>query len=215
MKDMAEAAAKGKGILYILTNPVMPGLVKIGFTTETIEKRIRDLSRPSGIPVRFDCYFAAEVSSEQEKELRLHELFKPDRVNLKREFFRVDPERVVLAIKMGHFKEVTPRKSVVNPVEEKAFEKAEKVVETRLAKFTFDSVGIPVGALLRFTRDQSDTATVVPGNKVKYGEDVVNISDAAKSALKKIGKDWKRVRGPMYWLYNGKTLHELHEKISG
>jgi hypothetical protein len=101
MKDMAEAAAKGKGILYILTNPVMPGLVKIGFTTETIEKRIRDLSRPSGIPVRFDCYFAAEVSSEQEKELRLHELFKPDRVNLKREFFRVDPERVVLAIKMG------------------------------------------------------------------------------------------------------------------
>lgn len=72
-----------------------------------------------------------------------------------------------------------------------------------------------VGALLRFTRDLSDTATVVPGNKVKYGEDVVNISDAAKSALKKIGKDWKRVRGPMYWLYNGKTLHELHEKISG
>jgi hypothetical protein len=204
------------GILYVLINPAMRGIVKIGFTRGSLATRLRVLSSATGVPVRFKCYFAAEVPSLQKKEKILHELFDKYRVNPRREFFRVDPERVVLAIRMGDdYREVTPGKPVVNPDEEKAFEKAEKLVDKRLAKFTFDSVGIPVGALLRFTRDQSDTATVVPGNKVKYGEDVVNISDAAKSALKKIGKDWKRVRGPMYWLYNGKTLHELHEIISG
>lgn len=203
-----------RGTLYVLTNPAMRGIVKIGFTTGSIDVRMRNLSSPPGVPVRFKCYFAAEVPSIQEKEKILHKLFDKYRVNPRREFFRVDPERVVLAIRMGDYKEVTPGKPVVNSDEEKAFEKAEKLVAKRLAKFTFDSVGIPVGALLKFTRDQFDTATVEPDNKVKYDGKVVSVSEAAKQALKKAGKNYTNAQGPLYWLYNGKTLHELHEKIS-
>jgi len=48
--------------IYILTNEAMPGLVKIGFTTgENVESRIAPLSGATGIPLPFECYFAAEV----------------------------------------------------------------------------------------------------------------------------------------------------------
>ena len=41
------------GIVYLLTNPVMPGLVKIGMTTqEDIDKRMKELYT-TGVPVPF------------------------------------------------------------------------------------------------------------------------------------------------------------------
>jgi hypothetical protein len=189
----------------------MPGLVKIGCTTQNVEERIRALSCETGVPVRFECYFAAEVPSMKEKEHRLHALFLEHRVNPNREFFRIDPERAVLAIKMGPYSEMTPGKPVVNPEEEKAFEKAENVESERLARFTFDSVHIPVGATLEFTRKESITASVEPNNKVKYGGQVLSIAGAAKLALKEVGKDWPTVQGSLYWMYNGKTLSEIRE----
>jgi len=47
-------------IIYILTNPAIPDLIKIGKTTNLVE-RINSLSRHSGVPVPFECYFACEV----------------------------------------------------------------------------------------------------------------------------------------------------------
>lgn len=47
-------------IIYVLTNEAMPGLVKIGFT-ESLEDRIKYLSAHSGVPLPFECYYAAEV----------------------------------------------------------------------------------------------------------------------------------------------------------
>ena len=49
------------GIVYLLTNPVMPGLVKIGMTAQKdIEKRMRELYT-TGVPVPFECQFACKV----------------------------------------------------------------------------------------------------------------------------------------------------------
>ena len=49
------------GIVYLLTNPVMPGLVKIGMTTqEDIDKRMKELYT-TGVPVPFECKFACKV----------------------------------------------------------------------------------------------------------------------------------------------------------
>ena len=49
------------GIVYLLTNPVMPGLVKIGMTTrEDIDTRMRELYS-TGVPVPFECQFACRV----------------------------------------------------------------------------------------------------------------------------------------------------------
>src|SRR5205823_4297779 len=50
--------------------------------------------------------------------------FAESRINPKREFFRLDPEKVVLAISMGEFKEVTPGGAEVEPEEQQALEKS-------------------------------------------------------------------------------------------
>lgn len=207
--------ADDAGTLYVLTNPVMPGLVKIGFTKGSVKKRVEEISRPTGMPVAFECYFAAKVPSFVEKEGMLHKIFFKDRVNINREFFRVDPERVVLAIKMGPHEIVTPGKPTLDPQEQKALTKAKKHESNKQARFTFASVGIPVGSLLTFTRDPSIQATVEEGNEIQYEGQPRSITLAAKLALRKVGINWKSVRGPAFWLYNGKTLNEWREAAGG
>src|SRR5580698_4080263 len=118
------------GTLYVLTNPLMPGLVKIGCTAGAVEDRIKALSSGTGIPVAFQCHFAAQVENMTAKEKTLHQLFSEKRVNPNREFFQVPPEKVVLAIRMGSYTEVTPGKVDIPKEEEQALEKAEEA-ETR------------------------------------------------------------------------------------
>lgn len=43
------------GIVYLLTNPVMPGLVKIGMTLrDEIDARMKELYT-TGVPLPFEC----------------------------------------------------------------------------------------------------------------------------------------------------------------
>lgn len=59
-------------IVYLLTNEAMPGIVKIGMTTDSIESRIGQLNAHSGVPLPFECFFAAEVDSCSRVEKILH-----------------------------------------------------------------------------------------------------------------------------------------------
>ena len=78
-------------IVYILTNEAMPGIIKIGLTTDSVESRITQLSSHSGVPLPYECYFAAEVEDCVKLEKTLHQLFSEERLNPKREFFvRID-----------------------------------------------------------------------------------------------------------------------------
>jgi hypothetical protein len=43
------------GYVYVLVIDAMPGLLKVGFTTRTIEERLRELSAPTGVPGDFCC----------------------------------------------------------------------------------------------------------------------------------------------------------------
>lgn len=52
-----------KGLVYLLTNPAMPGIVKIGLTTRgDMGQRLQELFT-TGVPVPFDCVFACEVDN--------------------------------------------------------------------------------------------------------------------------------------------------------
>src|SRR5204863_9381589 len=95
-------------IIYVLTNEAMPGLVKIGFTEDSVVNRMRQLTAHAGVPLPFECYYAAEVDDTTRVERILHQLFSEARVNPKREFFRLDPQKVVMALNLGNLKEVTP-----------------------------------------------------------------------------------------------------------
>ena len=49
-----------EGSVYVLTNPAMPNMVKIGKTTRDVELRLADLYS-TGVPLPFECEYAAKV----------------------------------------------------------------------------------------------------------------------------------------------------------
>ena len=54
------------GIVYVLTNPAMPGLVKIGKTSRgSIDVRLNELYS-TGVPVPFECAFAGKVEAAEQ-----------------------------------------------------------------------------------------------------------------------------------------------------
>lgn len=197
------------GILYVLTNPLMPGLVKIGCTTGPVEDRIKALSSHTGVSVAFQCHFAARVDDMATKEKTLHQLFSDKRVNPNREFFQVPPEKVVLAIRMGPFTEVTPGKVDIPKEEERALEKAEEADAKRRSRISLEAIGIAAGAMLTLSRDEDVHATVVSGNRVEYEGKVMSLSASALAALRKLGYTSEAVSGSDYWMYDGKTLDEI------
>lgn len=94
-------------IVYVLTNPAMPGLVKIGKTTQIeIEERMKQLYG-TGVPVPFDCAFACQVKDASEVENALHFAFGVTRINPNREFFKIEPERVVAVLKLLKVNDIT------------------------------------------------------------------------------------------------------------
>jgi len=82
------------GWVYCMTNPAMPGIVKIG------ESGIRDLNQrknklfTTGVPMPFDIAFAIYVARRKEKESLLHLYLSDKRVWPGREFFEITPEHL-------------------------------------------------------------------------------------------------------------------------
>jgi len=196
-------------IVYILTNEAMPGLVKIGLTTDSVESRIVQLSNHSGIPLPFECYFAAEVKDCDKLEKTLHQLFSENRINPKREFFEIDPEKVVLAISIGEFKEVTLGVAEIDKEEQEALVK----VKARRPRLKLDALGIKLGDILTCSRDETITATVVDGGKVNFQNEVMSLSAAALKALHSLGYSTSAASGSEYWKFEGELLDERRRRI--
>ena len=70
---------KEQGIVYVLTNPCMPGIVKIGMTErKNVEARMKELYT-TGVPLPFECAFACKVNKNEcaKIEKALHTAFAP------------------------------------------------------------------------------------------------------------------------------------------
>lgn len=75
----------------------MPGLYKIGFTTRPMEERLQEANQPNTwLPTPFLLEFAKFVVNPDQKEMIIHKILTKDRVNPKREFFRVELDQVKL-----------------------------------------------------------------------------------------------------------------------
>lgn len=196
-------------IIYVLTNEAMPGLVKIGLTTDDVSIRVAALSSATGVPLPFECYFAAEVRNCAKLEKILHQLFSENRVNPKREFFRIEPERVILAISIGEFTEVTPGESVIDKDEQEALEK----IKARRSNIKLEALGIKPGDTLTFSRDEMITATVLAGGKIRYNEEPQSLSAAALKVLHSLGYKTTSVSGSEYWMYDGELLDERRKRL--
>ncbi len=105
-------------IVYVLTNPAMPGIVKIGMTERADVQRRMGALYTTGVPLPFDCVIAREIEDREAAEIEdaLHTAFGPDRINPSREFFEVEPEQVEVLLRVMPGRDVTP-KDVVQSAE--------------------------------------------------------------------------------------------------
>jgi hypothetical protein len=191
-------------IIYILTNAVIPDLIKIG-RTKNLEERLRSLSSHSGVPVPFECYYACEVADSQDVERRLHGAFGDHRINPKREFFRISPERVQMILEALSLKDVTPVTDVVEDDED--VETLRRANERRPI-FKFSIVDVPIGAILHFIKDDAVTCTVVDDKRVEFEGSITSLSDSARTMLHRHGGTLTAAQGPLYWIYKNETLAE-------
>ncbi len=91
------------GYIYILTNPSMKGLVKIGTTTSDPEERADKLSEPTGVPTKFVVAYQQFVIDCYQVEKSVHRRLKS--YKRKKEFFRIDVNKAIDVVKQeaAHF----------------------------------------------------------------------------------------------------------------
>ncbi|OHA22116.1 MAG: hypothetical protein A3H57_04855 [Candidatus Taylorbacteria bacterium RIFCSPLOWO2_02_FULL_43_11] len=194
-------------IIYILTNEAMPGYVKIGKTSTSLEQRIRELSSSTSIPFPFTCFYACTVKDASFVEHQLHDAFDNNRVNPRREFFQITPERVVSALKLAEIENITPKKDFVESSED---QKALNQVRAEIrAKFNFKMVNIPIGAELVFSRDENIKSRVADNKMIDFNGHITSLSASAQKIL---GYDYG-VQGTAYWMYDGETLDERRRRL--
>ena len=84
---------KCKGFVYVLNNPSLEGMVKIGATTKSPSKRCWELSSSTSIPTPFNIVYSQPSMNPFKVESIVHTILDEYRVNQNREFFNVDADK--------------------------------------------------------------------------------------------------------------------------
>lgn len=90
-----------EGWVYVLSNPCMPGIYKVGMTTTSPEVRARELSSATGVPAPFKIEAAFYSHSPLDSEKEVHEALSEWRVNESREFFEIELEEILHACSLS------------------------------------------------------------------------------------------------------------------
>lgn len=83
------------GYIYILSNPSMVGMLKIGVTTGNPKDRAASMGMNTGIPLPFNIEWSKKVRSIYEVESEMHERLSASRVSKVREFFSATLDEVL------------------------------------------------------------------------------------------------------------------------
>ena len=75
------------GFVYLLANPVMPGVYKVGSTERSPARLAAELSAATACPAPLHVVCFWEGSNFQQFEAELHDVFCAGRVSEAREFF--------------------------------------------------------------------------------------------------------------------------------
>ena len=198
--------SKQYGVVYLLTNPVMPGLVKIGMTTQQeVEKRMKELYT-TGVPVPFECPFACRVKKGDcgKIEKALHTAFAPNRVNANREFFRINVEQARAILELFHHEDVT--NEVSDEIQDDLT--ADDMDAVKKAKPHRPALNMSKGDELVWKEDPSITITVYSDRTVLFEGKEMAISAVTRD-LKK--SKWYIAPGS-HWLYKDKLLGDIYDE---
>lgn len=91
------------GYVYILENPSMPALLKIGKTTRTPEIRAKELSSVTSVPIPFNIVYKEEFNDCDYAENYIHDILSINgfRVSKNREFFEIDINKAIKIVKQA------------------------------------------------------------------------------------------------------------------
>lgn len=183
-----------QGSVYILSNPSMPNIVKIGVTQDSVANRCKTISKPTGVPSPFEVEYECTVDDCYKIEKALQAAFAPYRVSENREFFKVSPAQVTAILQLVQQENTTEQATADQP-------------ETkRNPRFKFAEMNIPTGAKLLFTQDETIEATVTENNNVLYNGKEQSLSALTRELIGYI------VRPLQYWTYNAKDLLEVYRQ---
>ncbi len=187
-----------KGYIYIMTNPALKDMVKIGFAKD-VEARSRQLST-TALPYEYEVYATYETQGNLEDK-KLHKMIdnlnKDLRVSKNREFFIMSPQEAYDLL------EAIATISGTTSKLKKAKEKASKKQSVKKPPVNFLKCGIPIGAKLVFTEDPSIVVEVVSERKVLYKDEITSLS-AISDSIKGYSTP-----GPQFFTYNGKTVTDI------
>jgi T5orf172 domain len=201
-------------IVYVLTNPAMPGLVKIGKTTQLeVEERMKQLYS-TGVPIPFDCAFACKVKDASEVEKALHLAFGMTRLNPNREFFKLEPERVIAVLKLLKVDDITAEFEQTIEADLPSADKQSALAIKRSMRppMNFHELGIPTGSVL-VSKEGDKQAVVIAEKKVEF-DGIVSSLTAATRKLLGLADDYPLQPSP-YWTFNGRTVKEIYEDFHG
>lgn len=204
--------ANAKGFVYILSNPAMPGLIKIGHTFQRPPQARIDEMYNTSVPYPFDIEYMLEIANAREVEIALHTAFAPHRINPRREFFKLEPEHPIAVLKLllkCDGTDYTPSTRGDNPNIDDASKQASAAIKKQRPRLNFVEIGIPIGARLQFTR--GDIEIEVTGEyEVKYpGEDDPYPLTAITRPLLGLTYD---VQPSPYWKYNGRKVSDIYNE---
>ena len=195
------------GIVYLLTNEAMPGLVKIGKTTQDDPQVRMDQLYNTSVPVPFHCVLAVQVEDPSEVERALHEVFRPDRTNPRREFFEIEPEQAIAALSLAKGEDVTPTVNQANNVIPEAERSSSNRLRSRRPNLNFLEMGIEPGSVLEPTSGE-ETAVVVDERRVRFRDREMYLT-AATRERENLSRD---VAPTGYWRYEGRNLREIYRE---
>ena len=212
--DNAQASSSNEGIVYVLTNPAMPRLVKIGKTTQSeVTARISQLYT-TGVPLPFDCEYAVTVKDVSRVENALHIAFGQSRLNPNREFFEIEVESVKAILDLLKIDDVTPGVQQDAGGSVGATDKAasDNYKEGRPA-LVLAHLGILENEEIEFVSSGA-TAKLLGwggGNRVSYEGKEHSISGLTAILLGR--KGW--VRPHRHWTYKGRLLQDIYNDFHG
>lgn len=188
-----------KGYIYIMTNPCLKDMVKIGYATD-VEERRKQLST-TALPTDYEIYATYETPGKLEDK-KLHKLIdnlNPDlRVSKNREFFVMTPEDAY-----GLLEAIAMISGSQDKLKKKKVAPAATTQKTKKPPVNFSKCGIPVGAELVFIDDTTVKVTVADDRKVLYDGNLTSLSAIAKE------KKGYPCAGPSYFTYNGELVCDI------
>lgn len=205
------ADQKEYGIVYVLTNPAMPGLVKIGRTSrKDLDSRLKELYT-TGVPVPFDCAYACLVKPQDSKKIEaaLHKAFDDKRINPNREFFTIKPNQVIAILELFNKGDITEE---VNEEIENDLDNSDKIakynVRKRRPSLNYFEMGLHKGDILNFIENSEITVTIESAKEVIFN----GVKQSLTAVTKKLLNKTTDLQPTPKWLYEGRLLSEIYNE---